>query len=691
MRSFPCPAVAVALACLSLSTCAQRPQSPQTRRPAASGGSTFYVSNSGNDSNDGRSEAQPWKTVGKVNSALAQMQPCDRVLFHRGDVFRDTYLRLTNETNATAATTLASDPPRPSGNSTCQFTIGAYGSGPAPLFDGADPLSLKWTQVAGSTWSAALASPPSKLYVDPPSADRCAASPCPALTPMPNAVSGPGPYHFLDLAFYPVQKRYLLYGATSPAQAPNGQSFAFNYLWHWLRTDKPANGRIPIFSSTNTGLQNVEATPGSWYYDSVAHTLYINLKDGSNPSGHRFEGTVRPFGVLLQSVNHVTVRDLAIAHAGEDCVLAYSYSDSTRGGSYFTNEGNQIVGNQCWNYGGLVSARDPQQSRANSLEAGILVLSSGENKPHLVRGNAVIGNNVGTSDGYLGSVSSAGILMQSQDGGGTANNLEAAHNVVHTTIAQGLLYNGGAINNNGGRIAFNEAYDNQGNFFFGGVDGGRADHNYAHESYGEGIQIGGSSKSDGNGAAPHIIDHNLLVNLSNTATGTGYNGIDCNTGGKDEAPQGSLDGVWEVNNTMFNTNAAGPTFEPGCTHPHFYNNIVDQNSRTFPFDETSVPNHSYLIYFTPGPINSGFDFGHNLWIPGTNDRPFRAKFDCNSWFSAIEAKNSACLPDPGFIDAQHGNFGLRPGSPAIGYGQVGVGGVGTADAGAIPFGQTKLF
>ena len=251
--------------------------------------------------------------------------------------------------------------------------------------------------------------------------------------------------------------------------------------------------------------------------------------------------------------------------------------------------------------------------------------------------------------------------MQYQDGGGTTDNLEASHNIVHTTIGAGLVYSGGgSTNNNGGRIAFNEAYDNQGNFFFSGVDGGRADHNYAHESFGEGIQIGGNSKSDGNGSAPHIIDHNLLVNLVATATGTGYNGIDCNTGGKDEAPQGSLDGVWEINNTMYNTNAAGPTFEPGCTRPHFYNNIVDQNARTFPFNATSVPNHSYVIYFTPGTINSGFDFGHNLWIPGTNDRPFRSKYDCNSWFAAIEAKNSACIADPGFVDPRHGNFGLRP-------------------------------
>ena len=53
-----------------------------------------------------------------------------------------------------------------------------------------------------------------------------------------------------------------------------------------------------MFSTTNTGVQNVQATPGSWYYDSQAHTVYVHLRDGSDPSAHRFEGTVRPFGVV---------------------------------------------------------------------------------------------------------------------------------------------------------------------------------------------------------------------------------------------------------------------------------------------------------------------------------------------------------------------------------------------------------
>ena len=622
------------------------------------------------------------------------MKPCDRVLFRRGDIFRDDYLRLANSVSATAATTLATDPPKFSGNSSCQFTIAAYGTGASPLFDGADPLSLRWTEVGGGTYSAPLSNLPSKLYADPPGAEVCARSACPALLPMPNAVTGTGPYHYLDMTTNPQQaNRSIVFGLTSPPQGAGAQSFSFVYVWRWVRTAPMPNGAV-FFSATNSGLQNVKTTPGSWWYDSNTHLVYVHLRDGSNPSGHRFEGTYRPFGVLLQSVNHVTVADLAIAHDGEDCILADAFSDSGRGGSYFTNEYNQINGNQCWNYGSLAASHNPLQSHANQEQAGILVTATGEFLPHLGRGTSVTGNNVGTADGYLGSSGVVGIYMLDQDGGGTANTLEAAHNVIHTTISSALVYgvNRGNLTINGGRIAYNEAFDNQGNFFFSPVSGGRVDHNYAHESFGEGIQIGGASKSDGNGAAPHVIDHNLLVNLGRTSTGTAFNGIDCNTGGNDAAPAGSLDGVWEINNTMYNTDSAGPTFEPGCTHPHFYNNIVDQNApQMFPFRSGSQGNHSYLVYFTNGPFTSGFDFGHNLWSPGTNRAPFRNKFDCTTWFTNVSDKNSTCLADPGFTNPQQDDFSLRQGSPAIGYGQVGVAGVGTKDAGAIPFGQSRLF
>ncbi|HEY9343627.1 MAG TPA: hypothetical protein VIQ23_18770, partial [Hanamia sp.] len=47
----------------------------------------YYVSANGNDANNGTSTSTPWRTLNKVNSYFSSLQPGDRVLLNRGDVF----------------------------------------------------------------------------------------------------------------------------------------------------------------------------------------------------------------------------------------------------------------------------------------------------------------------------------------------------------------------------------------------------------------------------------------------------------------------------------------------------------------------------------------------------------------------------------------------------------------------------
>ena len=51
-------------------------------------GTTYYVSNVGNDDSDGKSPETAWKTLQKVSEA--NLFPGDGVLFRRGDIFRGT-------------------------------------------------------------------------------------------------------------------------------------------------------------------------------------------------------------------------------------------------------------------------------------------------------------------------------------------------------------------------------------------------------------------------------------------------------------------------------------------------------------------------------------------------------------------------------------------------------------------------
>ncbi len=52
----------------------------------------FYVSNSGNDNNDGLSESSPWKSIEKVNSEISKFVSGDIIAFRSGDVFYGSLL-----------------------------------------------------------------------------------------------------------------------------------------------------------------------------------------------------------------------------------------------------------------------------------------------------------------------------------------------------------------------------------------------------------------------------------------------------------------------------------------------------------------------------------------------------------------------------------------------------------------------
>lgn len=51
-------------------------------------GTSYYLSNDGDDNNDGRSPDTAWKTIDKLNESLDIIQANDGVFFRRGDLFR---------------------------------------------------------------------------------------------------------------------------------------------------------------------------------------------------------------------------------------------------------------------------------------------------------------------------------------------------------------------------------------------------------------------------------------------------------------------------------------------------------------------------------------------------------------------------------------------------------------------------
>lgn len=96
---------------------------------------TYYVSAIGSDGNPG-TQAAPFKTLAKINTMY--LQPGDQVLLHRGDIFRGALdLKGGGLTNN-------------------PITIGAYGSGAAPIISGMLPVT-SWVYLGGNIWESATA------------------------------------------------------------------------------------------------------------------------------------------------------------------------------------------------------------------------------------------------------------------------------------------------------------------------------------------------------------------------------------------------------------------------------------------------------------------------------------------------------------------------------------------------------
>ena len=98
-------------------------------------GTNYYVKTGGDDGKDGKSDANAWATITKVNTvwAAGTFAPGDNILFNRGNTFYGTL------TVAEAGA---------SGN---HITVGAYGTGAKPVITGLETID-SWTDYGGGIY-----------------------------------------------------------------------------------------------------------------------------------------------------------------------------------------------------------------------------------------------------------------------------------------------------------------------------------------------------------------------------------------------------------------------------------------------------------------------------------------------------------------------------------------------------------
>lgn len=115
--------------------------------PSLGMAATYYVdATDGDDTKDGLSEANAWKTIAKVNSS--SFNAGDSILFQKGEIWR-----LENLTVDFSGT---------EGN---EVTVGAYGSGADPIITGTE-LVTGWTVDSGSRYKASRATATYAILLD---------------------------------------------------------------------------------------------------------------------------------------------------------------------------------------------------------------------------------------------------------------------------------------------------------------------------------------------------------------------------------------------------------------------------------------------------------------------------------------------------------------------------------------------
>lgn len=197
----------------------------------------YYVSSStGNDSNNGLTEATAWKTLAKVQSERNNFVPRDIIAFKAGDTWVERlYLDISGA---------AGNP----------ITFTSYGAGNRPIFTVVKEQTLTWTHLGGNIWrNTTINIAPSRLMID--GKERLSA----ALD------------IFSELGTYVPDLVEWFYG-------DNGDGNNYLYIYS---TDSPANHKVEFSSSPNgralylilanyLTFNNIEFQGG--YYETI--TIY---------------------------------------------------------------------------------------------------------------------------------------------------------------------------------------------------------------------------------------------------------------------------------------------------------------------------------------------------------------------------------------------------------------------------------
>jgi parallel beta-helix repeat protein len=255
---------------------------------------TYYFASNGDDSRtelQAQDQATPWQSIDKFNSVSFMVG--DNILFRRGDVFRGGMVL------------------KQSGNAAQPITIGAYGTGNAPVIDGSVAVVSGWNTYQGSLRVSDYAGDATLVI------EQVFASGVPLqIARFPNQ-------GYLTIDSVVSKSSFIssgLIGSTDWTGASvHIKTERWSLDWRVIQTFSRATGLVVLNQDANYIPQkgwgvfinnslNALDLPGEWYYDSTSRRLYVWMPDGSVPSG--IEASVVPYGLDAQGRSDITVENL---------------------------------------------------------------------------------------------------------------------------------------------------------------------------------------------------------------------------------------------------------------------------------------------------------------------------------------------------------------------------------------------
>ncbi len=379
--------------------------------PIISFSTNYYISNSGNDTNNGTSKFTAWQSIEKVNAEMSLFSAGDSILFERGGIFKGELL-ITSSGDA---------------NNTLYF--GAFGTGEKPIIDGSEAIG-SWNIVSGNIWSASCSSFSKGIHSILINDEYQAVGRFPNTSyNIISSTSGETQITDDDLS--------------SPDGHWNGGEIVIKVRRWYLN-------RLDIISSSGNTINFTENKPyniiagfgyfiqnhintldlnNEWAFDKSSRELFIIKTDNTNPNEQNIEGDFYESGINVSMAEYITIENIHCYHQ--------------RLYGIYINQGEYININNCkisYSAGGGIKLYGSSNTNINNNE----ILHTSDDAIYLKYGSDVnITNNTIKNTGtVVGAFAGQGIAINVNLRGTTYSDILIQNNTIDSTGYIGIMFMG---------------------------------------------------------------------------------------------------------------------------------------------------------------------------------------------------------------------------------------------------------